>query len=129
MGSSSKVKTCLCTCLMACHLAAHFNKLKATFDDSIPLPISIMMAIQILALANIFISIIKTMAFLQTSVKLAANIYATQDVNGDGWVDVLTRGKGGADKASIYYSSAMCKIKLLISLSLALITMWSTNQQ
>ncbi|WP_240314507.1 FG-GAP-like repeat-containing protein [Vibrio tetraodonis] len=43
---------------------------------------------------------------------LAANIYATQDVNGDGWVDILTRGKGGADKASIYYSSAAVQDKI-----------------
>ncbi|MYM57744.1 type IV secretion protein Rhs [Vibrio sp. OCN044] len=44
----------------------------------------------------------------------AANIFSAQDVNGDGWIDILTRGKGVNDSAFIYYSAASLQDKITI---------------
>ncbi|NRB68231.1 MAG: VCBS repeat-containing protein [Vibrio sp.] len=43
---------------------------------------------------------------------LNEKIHATQDVNGDGWVDILTRGEGYNDKAFIHYSSPAVQDKI-----------------
>ncbi|MEZ8822886.1 RHS repeat-associated core domain-containing protein [Vibrio amylolyticus] len=45
---------------------------------------------------------------------LGANIYSVQDVNGDGWVDVLTRSSGVNDKAHIRYSTAYAQDKITL---------------
>ncbi|NOH64022.1 RHS repeat-associated core domain-containing protein [Vibrio sp. RE88] len=46
------------------------------------------------------------------ALNVGAKIYSSQDVNGDGWSDILTRGEGDADKAHIRYSTAYSQDKI-----------------